>query len=328
MESTTARTGNSWGWLRALSGKPAAGPAAALLLAVVVFSVTTESFLSVNNVSLLLSQAAVIGTLALGQTFIILTRGIDLANGAIAVAGTIVIAKLATSGAPPAAALIVGLVTCLVMGSISGVLVTHINLPPFIVTLGLLTVYTAATKLFSASKSFRVDDPLIIFLGNEFQLAGTWISYGAVLLFLLYGVSWYLLNQTAWGRHVFTLGDNPEAARLTGIKVRGTLFSVYAVAALCYGVAAWQALGRIPNADTNAYQMANLDSITAVVIGGTSLFGGRGGVAGTLVGVLIVTVLRNGLTQAGINNLYQDVVTGVLVIAAVILDQFARRRNS
>lgn len=328
MDSALARTGNGRGWLRVVSGKPAAGPAAALLLAVIVFSLATDSFLSVNNLSLLLSQAAVIGTLALGQTFIILTRGIDLANGAIAVAGTIVIAKLASSGAPPAAALIVGLVTCLVMGSVSGVLVTAVRLPPFIVTLGLLTVYTAATKLFSQSKSFRVDDPLIIFLGNEFQVAGAWISYGAVLLFVLYGISWYLLNQTAWGRHVFTLGDNPEAARLTGIKVRGTLFSVYGVAALCYGLAAWQALGRIPNADTNAYQMANLDSITAVVIGGTSLFGGRGGVAGTLVGVLIVTVLRNGLTQAGINNLYQDVVTGVLVIAAVILDQFARRRNT
>jgi len=145
----------------------------------------------------------------------------------------------------------------------------------------------------------------------------------AVAMFVL---AWYSLTRTAWGRHVYALGNDPEAARLTGIHVNRTLFSVYLLAGIVYGFAAWQAIGRIPNADPNAYQTGNLDSITAVVIGGTSLFGGRGGVVGTLVGALIVSVLRSGLTQAGIDELYQDVATGLLVIAAVALDQLARRR--
>jgi fructose transport system permease protein len=126
---------------------------------------------------------------------------------------------------------------------------------------------------------------------------------------------------------VYAVGNNPEAARLTGIKVGRVLFSVYVTAGVIYGLAAWEALGRIPNADANAYQNANLDSITAVVIGGTSLFGGRGSVVGTLIGTLIVAVLRSGLTQAGIDSLYQDVATGILVIVAVAVDQLARRRQ-
>jgi fructose transport system permease protein len=148
----------------------------------------------------------------------------------------------------------------------------------------------------------------------------------AVLLAMFLGL-WYALSRTAWGKHVYAVGNDPEAARLSGIHVRRTVLSVYLVAGLIYGIAAWQALGRVPNADPNAFQLGNLDSITAVVIGGTSLFGGRGSVLGTLVGALIVAVLRSGLTQAGIDNLYQDVATGALVIAAVAVDRFSRGRQ-
>jgi fructose transport system permease protein len=126
---------------------------------------------------------------------------------------------------------------------------------------------------------------------------------------------------------VYAVGGSPEAARLSGIKSGRVLMSVYILTGLIAALAAWAALGRIPNADPNAYQNANLETITAVVIGGTSLFGGRGSVLGTLVGTLIVGVLRNGLTQAGVDNLYQNIATGILVILAVTLDQLARRRN-
>ena len=143
----------------------------------------------------------------------------------------------------------------------------------------------------------------------------------------VYIVAWYALTQTAGGRHVYAVGGSPEAARLSGIKSTRVLMSVYILTGVIAALAAWAALGRIPNADPNAYQNANLETITAVVIGGTSLFGGRGGVLGTLVGTLIVGVLRNGLTQAGVDNLYQNIATGVLVILAVALDQFARRRS-
>ena len=137
----------------------------------------------------------------------------------------------------------------------------------------------------------------------------------------------YALTRTRWGTHVYAVGDAPNAARLNGVKVNRVLFSVYVVAGLVYALAAWQTLGRTPIADPSAYQMGNLDSITAVVIGGTSLFGGRGGVIGTLIGTLIVVVLQNGLTQAGIDSLYQQIATGALVIVAVLVDQFVRRKE-
>jgi len=267
-----------------------------------------------------------VGTLALGQTLVILTAGIDLANAAIMVFGTLLMAKLAGGGG--FTALLAGIVLCAVVGTISGALVTSLRLPPFIVTLGMLTVVAASSRIFAAGQSFPVSSGLLNLLGRRFYLFGQIeLTVGILLTLVMFLLVWYALTRTAWGRHVYALGNDPEAARLTGIHVNRTLFSVYLLAGIIYGFAAWQAIGRIPNADPNAYQTGNLDSITAVVIGGTSLFGGRGGVLGTLVGALIVSVLRSGLTQAGIDELYQDVATGLLVIVAVALDQLARRRS-
>jgi fructose transport system permease protein len=305
---------------------PALGPACALLLAVVVFSLATTTFLSLDNLSLVVEQSLVVGTLALGQTLVILSAGIDLANAAIMVFGSLLMAKLAIHGGG-FGALLAGIVLCTVLGAVSGGLVTSLRLPPFIVTLGMLTVVAASSRIYAAGQSFPVGNTLLNLLGQRFYLFGRIeITVGMLLALVMYLLVWYSLTRTAWGRHVYALGNDPEAARLTGIHVNRTLFSVYLLAGIIYGFAAWQAIGRIPNADPNAYQTGNLDSITAVVIGGTSLFGGRGGVLGTLVGALIVSVLRSGLTQAGIDELYQDVATGLLVIAAVALDQLARRR--
>jgi fructose transport system permease protein len=306
---------------------PALGPTCALLLAIAVFSLATKTFLSLDNLSLVVEQSLVVGTLALGQTLIILTAGIDLANAAIMVFGTLLMAKLVASTGG-VLALWFGVLLCVFFGAVSGCLVTGLRLPPFIVTLGMLTVVQASSRIYAAGQSFPVSDGLLNALAVRFYLFGQIeVTVGMVLGLVMFVVAWYVLNRTAWGRHVYALGNDPEAARLTGIHVNRTLLSVYVVAGVIYGIAAWQAIGRIPNADPNAYQTGNLDSITAVVIGGTSLFGGRGGVIGTLVGALIVSVLRSGLTQAGIDELYQDVATGILVIAAVALDQLARRRS-
>jgi fructose transport system permease protein len=307
---------------------PALGPLAALLLAVVVFSVTTSTFLTVDNISLVMQQSLVVATLALGQTLIVLTGGIDLANAAVMVLGTMVLARLVTEGSPSGIALVVAFMVCAGLGAVSGALVTLLNLPPFIVTLGMLTVVLAAGRLYSGGNSWPVTDELLGVLGEGGYLFGQLkVTHGMTLAVVMFAVTWYALTRTAWGRHVYALGNDPEAARLTGIHVGRTRFSVYLIAGVIYAFAAWQALGRIPNADPNAFQTGNLDSITAVVIGGTSLFGGRGSVLGTVVGALIVAVLRSGLTQAGIDSLYQDVATGVLVIAAVAFDQIVRRRS-
>jgi fructose transport system permease protein len=303
------------------------GPLIALLVAVVVFSVTTSTFLTGSNVSLIFQQSVVIGMLALGQTLIILTAGIDLANAAIAVLGSVVMAKLAVEQGNPVMALTLGMAVAVLLAGVSGTLVTRLHLPPFIVTLGMLTVVTASARLYTGSSSIPVTSDLLTWLGRVVRLGSFSFTYGVVLWLGACVVAGYALTQTAWGVRVFAVGNNPEAARLVGVKVQRILLSVYLAAGLCYALAAWEALGRVPNADPSGYASSNLDSITAVVIGGTSLFGGRGGVAGTLIGVLIVTVLRNGLTQAGIDSLYQDVATGVLVIGAVAIDQLVRRRQ-
>lgn len=305
---------------------PGFGSVIALVAAVVVFWITTDTFFTASNLSLILQQSIVIGLLALGQTLIVLTAGIDLANGAIAVFGTILIAKHVFNGGDAVVALALGLLVTVALGAASGLLVTRLALPPFIVTLGMLTVVYAVSRIYSESRSFRVDDDVLRVWGRGFMVGGARFTYGSLLLVAVYLLFWYVLAKTAWGRHVYAVGNAPEAARLNGINITATVLSVYIVAGLLYGFASWQALGRIPNADPNAYQTANLDSITAVVIGGTSLFGGRGSVIGTLIGTLIVGVLRSGLTQAGIDNLYQDVATGVLVVAAVSVDQLSRRR--
>ncbi|KFU79771.1 MULTISPECIES: ABC transporter permease [Amycolatopsis] len=308
---------------------PAVGPALALLVAIVVFSLSTDTFLDLDNLSLVVQQSLVVGTLALGQTLIILTAGIDLANAAAMVLATLIMAKLVVGGVSGIWALLLGIVATVVIGMVTGSLVTRIKLPPFIVTLGLLTVLTAAAKLFASGQAVPVADELLKWLGTRrYLFGGIPITYGMTLALLMYLGLWYALTRTPWGKHVYAVGNAPESARLSGIKVNRTILSVYIVAGVIVGIAAWQALGRVPNADPNAFQLGNLDSITAVVLGGASLFGGRGSVLGTMMGALVVAVLRSGLTQLGVDALYQDVATGALLIGAVCVDRFARRRQS
>lgn len=306
--------------------EPLLGPTAALVLAIIVFSAISDSFLNPQNVSLILQQSVVVGILAVGQTLIILTSGIDLSIGAVAVFGTIVMAQTAGANGP-VVALGSTLAVCVAFGAINGGLVTVLRLPPFIVTLGTFTAIQAATRLLAGSETYRVEKGPLTFLGTSFKIGSFSTTYGVVAMLLVYIVMWYALSQTSWGKHIYAVGGNPQASDLSGIKSGRVLFSVYIVTGVIAAIAAWAALGRIPNADPNAYQNANLETITAVVIGGTSLFGGRGGVVGTLVGTLIVGVLRNGLTQAGVDSLYQNIATGILVIVAVAVDQFTRRRS-
>jgi fructose transport system permease protein len=315
------------GLVRGVLSSQVAGPLAALILAVVVFTVTTSTFFNADNLSLIATQSVVVGTLALGQTLIILTAGIDLANGAIMVLASVVIGRLATDG-NPLVALLAGTVVCVVIGGLNGALISRFSLPPFIVTLGVLSVLSAAARLYTDSQSYPIESDLLTVLNSGPTVGGVTITYGVLLWIALTAVLGYALTQTAWGVRVYAVGDNRAAAALTGIKVKRVLLSVYLTAAVVYAFAAWQALGRTPTADPSGYSTANLDSITAVVIGGTSLFGGRGGVVGTLIGALIVTVLANGLTQAGIDSLYQQVATGVLVVIAVAVDHFVRTRQT
>ena len=305
------------------------GPIIALLLAVVFFTAQSSRFLTGSNLSLVVQQVMVVGTLAIGQTLIILTAGIDLSNGAVMAFGNIVMTKLAVdSGVNPLLAILLGLLVCAAFGFFNGSLVTGLRLPPFIVTLGTLNIAFALTHIYSEDQTISNLPSALTFFGNTFQVGQTDITYGTVLMLVLFVVAWYVLRQTAAGRHVYAVGNNPEAARLTGIRTRRLLLGVYTTAGLVYGIAALLLISRTSVGDPQAGQTDNLDSITAVVLGGTSLFGGRGSVIGTLIGALIVGIVRNGLQLMGVRSIYQVLITGILVILAVAVDQIARRRQA
>jgi fructose transport system permease protein len=270
----------------------------------------------------------VIGTLAIGQTLVILTAGIDLSNGAVMALGTIVMTKFAVDyGINPFLAILAGLIICALFGLLNGTLVTRLKLPPFIVTLGTLNIAFALTHIYSSEQTISGLPDVLTFFGNTFKIGETSITYGTILMFLLFGITWFVLQQTATGRHVYAMGNNPEAARLTGINTSKLLLLVYTTAGLIYGLAGLLLISRTSVGDPQAGQTDNLDSITAVVLGGTSLFGGRGSVLGTLVGALIVGIFRNGLQLMGVASIYQVLITGILVILAVAVDQLARRRQ-
>jgi fructose transport system permease protein len=304
------------------------GPLFVLILAIIIFSITADRFLEPGNLSLIVQQVMVVGTLGIGQTLVILTAGIDLSVGAIMVLSSIVMAKLsADQGVPGLLALLIGFGCGTACGLINGMLVTRLRLPPFIATLGTLNVFFALNLWLSKSETVRGTDmsDLLLWTGKTISIGDTRITYGSLLMLVLFGVFWWVLKNTAWGRHVYAVGDDAEAARLAGVRTNRVLLSVYLVAGVICAVAAWMLIGRIASASPQAGGTLNLDSITAVVIGGTSLFGGRGLVIGTLFGAMIVGVLRNGLTLSGVDVLWQDFAVGVMIIAAVAIDQWIRK---
>ncbi|MEU4156417.1 ABC transporter permease [Actinoplanes sp. NPDC026670] len=321
---------DSWG-LRLqhlLHANPTLGPFAVLIVAIAAFSAMSPRFFSAPNLSLVLAQVTVIAVLALGQTLVILTAGIDLSVGAIAVFSSILMAYFATkAGLPGALALVIGLVLGTAMGALNGFLVTRIKLPPFIVTLGTLTIFFSLNSVVSKSETVRGSDmpALMTWTGTTIPFGGFRLTYGSIIMLLLFAVLLYALRMTAWGKHVYATGDDGEAARLAGIRTSRVLLSVYTVAGALYAVGAWILIGRLASASPNVGTDYNLDSITAVVLGGASLFGGRGGVIGTLIGALIVGVFRNGLQLAGVEVVWQGFAIGLLVLVAVSLDQWIRK---
>lgn len=311
-----------------LHSYPAISPLLILVISFAVFSMINPRFASPNSLSLVLQQVAVIGALAVGQTLIILTAGIDLSVGAITILAMMVSAKLAEGqGVPGIVAVLVGVGLGTAAGAVNGILVTRLKLPPFIVTLGTFSVFTAIGLLYSRGQSVyatKLPD-LVNWTGESFAIGRFRITVGVVLVAVLYAVVGFALTSTSWGRHVYAVGDDKEASRLAGIRVDRVLLSVYMTAGAIYGLTAWIAIGRAGAASPNAITDANLESITAVVIGGTSLFGGRGALIGSLLGALIVGTFRSGLALAGVDDQYRVLAVGLLVILAVAVDQWIRK---
>jgi fructose transport system permease protein len=311
---------------------PAISPALVLLLSGVVFTMLGKGrFQRPETIGIILQQTAVLAVLAIGQTLIILTAGVDLAVGTAMLLTHLVIAKVAIDqGVTGVVALLAGAVVGISLGAFHGGLVTKIGLPPFIVTLGTFYIFNSLGLVYSKAQTISKEDlggenSLLLWTGQQISLGSMKITTGVLLVLAMYIIFAFILANTAWGRHVYATGDDREAARLAGINVNRVLLSVYMVAGLIYAIGGWVQLGRSLSASSNAATDINLESITAVVIGGTSLFGGRGRLWGTLIGALIVTVFRIGLNLAGVNPYYQNFAIGALILVAVTLDQWIRR---
>jgi fructose transport system permease protein len=313
-----------------LHRQPALSPAIVLVLSAVVFSLVNDRFLQLQNLSLVAQQVAVIGALAVGQTMIILAAGIDLSIGAVMVLASLLMSKfVADNHWPGVLALLAGAAVAVAAQAVNGLLVTRIKLPPFIVTLGTLSVFTAITLIYAKGQTVQLEQGnILMWSGQTVSIGQLNLTTGVLLMIALYAVVGYALRYTAWGRHLYAVGDDIEAARLAGISVNRVLLSAYMLAGFTIAVAAWILIGRVGGGDPNSGLNANLQSITAVVIGGTSLFGGRGVVFGSLIGALIVQIFVNGLALAGIDPNYQVLAVGVLVILAVSVDQWIRSVKS
>ena len=319
-----------------LHGNPAMVPVIALVLAVLFFwlyvdLIVGRSLLNPLNIGFTLQQVSIVGILAAAQTLVILTAGIDLSVGAIMVLSYVVMGHLAvTYGLPASLAILAGLGVSTLCGLFNGLLVTKVKLPPFIATLGTWRIFLAIVFLYTGSQSIRSQDidaaaPLLKLFGERVPILGAPLNLGVFLMIAVFAVLWYTLNNTAWGRHIYAVGDDKDAADLAGIRTDRVLISVYAVAGLVCGIAGWAAIGRVGSVSPSSFAEANLEAITAVVIGGTSLFGGRGAIMGSLFGALIVGVFTTGLKQAGADPQWVLFWIGMLILVAVAIDQWIRK---
>ena len=363
---------------------PAAVPLIVLIAALLIFGFAADNFFKASTLSVILQQIAIVGILGCAQTLVVLTAGIDLSVGAIAVFSSVIMGFVGITGItlsmpdfisgwlpfleftvlfklPPALAVAFGLLCGLGMGFMNGWLVARMRLPPFIVTLGTWQILLAANFIFSANETIRSSDveaqaPILGLWGEDVTfygiprlpegstldpalvetvfvttngLAGTGVKvlYAVFLMIALVAILAYVLRQTAWGRHVYATGDDPEAAALAGVPTKKVLIQVYALAGLLCAVAGWVMIGRFgsvsPTASTG--QLGNIQSITAVVIGGISLFGGRGSITGMFFGALIVGVFEMGLRLVGTDPQWTFFLIGVLIISAVAIDQWIRK---
>jgi fructose transport system permease protein len=316
----------------ALHVTPALVPLIVLLVAIALFAVLIGGrFFSASSQSLVLQQVQIVGIVAAAQTLVILTAGIDLSVGAIMVLSSVVMGQFTFRyGLPPELAILCGLLVGLGCGLINGLLVAYMRLPPFIVTLGTWQVFLATNFLFSRNETIRAQDiearaRELQFFGQSFKVGGATFTYGVVFMLLLILGLAYALRHTAWGRHVYAVGDDPDAAQLSGVNTKRVLISVYALSGLICAFAGWALIGRIGSVSPTSGQEANIQSITAVVIGGISLFGGRGSILGALFGALIVGVVSLGLRMMGTDPQWTYFFIGVLIIVAVLVDQWIRK---
>lgn len=299
----------------------------AFLLLVVVLSLSNEFFLTGGNISNVLLQTSINGVLAIGMTFVILTRGIDLSVGSVVALAGIVSASFSTTSAtaaiagapyPVAIGLAVGILVGVACGAISGAIVSRFSVPAFVATLGMLSAARGLTLIYGGGRPVPALTPAFRWIGTG-DVFG--IPAPVIILAVVFAASWWILSRTRFGRYIYAVGGNPHAAKTSGIDIGRIRFIVYVISGGLAGLAGMLLSARTGSALPQAGIAYELDAIAAVVIGGTSLSGGVGRVTGTLIGALIIGVMNNGLDLMGIQSYYQQVLKGALIVGAVMLDQ-------
>ena len=311
-------------WRRvAVSGRRL-GTLAGLIGLCLLLWILTPHFLTVSNLLNVLEQTSINAVIAVGMTFVILSAGIDLSVGSVLALSGVVMASLLQGGWAPPLAVGVGLASGFVFGALNGVAIAWGRLPPFIATLGMMSIARGCALLFTEGRPVSGFEEGFRSLATA-RLLG--IPAPVLITALVYVIARFVLSSTRFGRYVYAMGGNEEATRLSGVNVRLHKMLVYGVSGLTSAVAAVLLTARLNSAQPIAGIMYELDAIAAVVIGGTSLAGGEGGVGGTLIGALIMGVLRNGLNLLGVSSFLQQVVIGLVIVFAVLLDAVLKKKN-
>jgi len=297
------------------------GTLGGLLALCLLLTALTPHFLTVSNLLNVMEQTSINAVIAVGMTFVILSGGIDLSVGSLVALSGVVMASVLQAGAPIPVALLAGLLTGAFCGLVNGSLVTWGRLPPFIATLGMMSIARGIALLYT-------DGRPVSGFASDFRLLATgrplMIPVPVLVTLAVYVIAHLLLTRTRFGRYVYAIGGNEEATRLSGVSVRFHKAMVYALSGLVSALAAAILTARLNSAQPIAGMMYELDAIAATVIGGTSLLGGQGRVGGTLIGALIMGVLRNGLNLLGISSFLQQVVIGLVIVGAVLLDSLLK----
>jgi ribose transport system permease protein len=300
------------------------GPAIGLLILIVVLTQLSPAFATTRNIGNLLAQSAVICVLAIGQLLVIVTRGIDLSVGSTLALGTVTGALAVTAGLPTPIVILVMLFTGVAVGAVNGIFYVFGRLPhPFIITLATLSVARGLALWLSGGRPIQgMPDPILVIGG---QILFGWLPVSTIVVAALALGVLLLTTRMVWGRWIYAVGGNPEAARRIGIPVGGTLVSVYVLSGLMAGVAALLTAGRTAGGAPTFGNLAELDAIAAVIIGGASFLGGRGHVGNAIVGALIIGVIRNGMNLLNVDSFFQPMVIGVVIVLAVEADVIRNR---
>ena len=300
------------------------GTVIGLAVLCVVLWILTPYFLTVSNLLNIAEQTSINAIVAVGMTFVILSGGIDLSVGSIVALSGVVLGTALQGGQPIPVALLLALLVGLACGLANGALISWGSLPPFIVTLGTMSIARGAALLFTEGRPVSGFDASFRVLATG--RAG-FIPAPVIAMVVVYLVAHFVLTRTTFGRYVYAIGGNEEATRLSGVAIRFHKTMIYGVSGLMSAAAAVILTARLNSAQPIAGMMYELDAIAATVIGGTSLMGGEGSLGGTLVGALIMGVLRNGLNLLGVSSFLQQIVIGGVIVVAVLLDTVLKRKN-